>query len=118
MAIVQITNTTLKRNEMGGIPATVAVDVTDGAGIKFSNKSDGKILIIIENSGAAEGTATIEAGNGLQGVEDLVLTIGNGKKVGIVVESGKFVKMTGENRGLVVVKGSSADIKVAAIELP
>ena len=43
---------------------------------------------------------------------------GAGKTYGIVIESGKFVNVSGENKGEVIIKGESADITIQAVELP
>lgn len=119
MALASITNVELKRNEAKEVTAAVAVDGTDGAGVNFENKSDGRILLMITNSNAsASKDATIKAGDSLQGVEDLVISIPAGKTYGIVVESGKFKNVSGDNKGKVIIKGASTDIKVQAVELP
>lgn len=119
MAIVKITNTELLRNEAQEIKSAVAVDGTAGASVDYTNKSDGRILLMITNSNSsAAKKATILKGNALQGVEDLEISISAGKTYGIVVESGKFINTSGDNKGNVVIKGESTDITVQAIELP
>lgn len=118
MAQKLITSTKLKYNVASDLPTTVAATaVSDGCVIDYTAKDDGRILLIIENSGATEFTAKILKGNGLQGVEDLSITIGaNASKV-ITIESGKFVNVSGANKGKVIINGST-NLKVAAIELP
>ncbi len=92
---------------------------TDGVTVNYDNKSCGKILILISNSGEGPKKATIVKGDSLQGVEDLEISITNGKTVGIVIESGKFENVSGENKGKVVIKGEdSASLKAQIIELP
>lgn len=119
MAVVKITNTVLTRNEAKEVTASVAVDVTDGASVDYTNKSCGKILLLIENGHAsAAKKATIVKGDGLQSTKDLEVSIPAGKTYAVCVESGKFMNVSGVNKGKVVVKGESADIKVKAIELP
>lgn len=119
MAIVKIANTKLKRNEAQEITAAAAVDATAGASIDYSNQSDGKILLLINNgNSSAAKKATILKGNALQGVEDLEISIPAGKTYGIVVESGKFENVSGDNKGKVIIKGESADITIQTIELP
>jgi len=118
MAIVNITNTKLTRNEAATFPTAVAVDATAGAAIDLTNKSDGRILIIIQNIAEASKTATIKAGNGLQGVEDLEITVAASTTKCIVIESGKYKNVTGDNKGKVIIKGTDANIKIAVVELP
>lgn len=119
MAIVKITNTELLRNEAQEIKTAVAVDGTAGASVDYTNKSDGRILLMITNSNSsAAKKATILKGNALQGVEDLEITIPAGKTYGIVIESGKFINASGDNKGNIIIKGESTDITIQAIELP
>ena len=116
MSQVAITNTKLKFNEAGALPAATAMtSATDGCTVDYTGKEDGKILLILEAS--AEATAKILAGNGLQGTEDLEITLASGDKKCIVVESGKFVNVYGDNKGKLIVNGSTS-VKVAAVELP
>ena len=87
--------------------------------IDYDNKSCGKILILIANSGEGPKKATIVKGNSLQGTEDLEVSVTNSKTVAIVIESGKFENVSGENKGKVVIKGEDAEsLKVQVIELP
>lgn len=119
MAIASITNVVLARNEAKEITAPVAVDTTLGAKVDYSNKSDGRILLMLTNSGTAGAKkATILAGNSLQGTENLGISVAQGKTMAIVVESGKFMNVSGDYKDCIVIKGESTDIKVQAIELP
>jgi hypothetical protein len=118
MARVDITNTKLKLNEISAMPETEAVtNQTDGCAIDYTGKDDGKILLILENSTSSPIDIKILQGNGIQGVEDLAINIGNMEKKVIVIESGKFVNVKGELKGKVIINGSTS-LKVAAIELP
>lgn len=119
MAIAEIKNTELIRNEAKEIASAVAVDASAGASVDYTNKSDGRILLMITNSNAsATKKATILKGNSLQGTEDLEISIPAGKTYGIVIESGKFGNVYGDNKGKVIIKGESTDIKVQVVELP
>ena len=118
MAQVAITNTKLKFNEASALPAATAMtSATDGCTVDYTGKEDGKILLILESTAEATVKAKILAGNGLQGTEDLEITLASGDKKCIVVESGKFVNVYGDNKGKLIVNGGTA-IKVAAVELP
>lgn len=118
MAIAEITNVDLVRNEAKELVDAAAVDAVDGARVDYTNRSDGRILLLLTNSNASAQKATIVQGNSLQGVEDLEISIPASKTVAIVVESGKFMNVSGDNKGYVIIKGESADIKVQAVELP
>lgn len=119
MAMTKIENTKLLRNEAKEIESAVAVDVSAGASVDYTEKLDGKILLMITNSHSSESKkATILKGNSLQGTEDLEVSIPSGKTYGIVIESGKFENVSGENAGKVIIKGETTDITVQAVELP
>lgn len=119
MAVAEITNVDLVRNEAKELTDAVAVDVTDGAKVDYTNRSDGRILLLLTNSNASGAKkATILKGNSLQGVEDLEISIPQSKTYAIVIESGKFMNVSGDNKGYVIIKGESTDIKVQAVELP
>lgn len=119
MAMTEVKNTELIRNEAKEIETAVAVDINAGASVDYTNKSDGRIFLMITNGHASEDKkATILKGNALQGVEDLEITIPSGKTYGIVIESGKFANVSGDNKGKVIIKGESTDITVQAVELP
>ncbi len=117
MAIVAITKTELSRNTVSAMPATVAVDASDGASIAY-DKADHKILIILENAAGAENTGSILAGNGIQGTSDLDFTLAANSTSCIVVESGKYVNASGTNKGKLLIEGADANIKVACVVLP
>ena len=118
MAATAVTNTSLKFNEAKTLPTAVAVDATDGAAVDFSSREDGRILIILENAAAAEKAVTVLAGDSIQGVRDLAITLSANEKKVITVESGRYMHVSGDNRGCVIIKGADANVKVAAIELP
>ena len=115
--MIEVKNTELVRNEAKEIET--AVDTSAGASVDYTNKSDGRILLMITNGNESDAKkVTIVKGNALQGVEDLEISIPAGKTYGIVIESGKFENVSGENAGKVVIKGESTDITVQAVELP
>lgn len=113
-----VTNSVILRNEATVLEDAVALKTT-GLTIDYSNKSCGKILILISNSGTATKKATFVKGDSLQGTEDMVISVTNGTTIGIVIESGKFENVSGENKGKVVIKGEDAtSLKVQVVELP
>ena len=67
--MIEVKNTELVRNEAKEIES--AVDTSAGASVDYTNKSDGRILLMITNENASDTKkATILKGNALQGVED------------------------------------------------
>lgn len=117
MAIVNITKVNVPLNGAVKIPATVAITApADGAIVAYDN-ADHKVLLMIKNNGAASQNATIKKGNTIQGVTDLVLAIPTGETHCVVIESGRFVNVSGPNKGKIQIIGAT-DIQVAAIVLP
>lgn len=122
MAATEITNTVLKRNEAKAMPTAATVAKTDGALVTF-DKDDQKILLLLKNNVSnATHTAVIKAGNGLQGVSDLEVTLARGAEACVVVESGRFMDVSGDNKGKVNIVSkdttTGTQIEVRAIVLP
>ena len=109
MAVVEIKKTKLPLNEGAVIPDAVACGA-DGATVEY-DEQDGKIVLIIGTA-----AATIKAGNGIQGVADLTIPFETGKTKAVVIESGKFRNVSGDERGYIHISGTGAT--VAAIVLP
>lgn len=116
-AATAIVNTALVLNTMAVAPTPAAVEATNGALVTF-NKADGKILVILTNIAVGAKTCTLKAGNGLQGVDDLALSLTASSTNFIVIESMKYVNMTGDNKGKLVIIGEDANVKVSAVVLP
>lgn len=113
-----VTNTVLVRNEAKVLEEAVAIKTT-GVTVDYENKSCGSILLLVANTGSEAKKLTIVKGNSLQGVEDLEVSVTNGTTVGIVVESGKFINVSGENKGKVVLKSEDdTSLTVQVVELP
>jgi hypothetical protein len=110
-----------KRNELMTPVATAsmfeAVDATYGAEFEMSGRDD-KVVVLIQNAATAAKNVTIKAGNGIQGVNDYVESVPASSTTAIVLESGRFKNVSGEDKGKVIIMGASADIKVAVIVLP
>lgn len=79
---------------------------------------DYKTLLLFANAGNASATATISVGNGIQGAgENLVVTVGSGKTVGVVVDSGFYKFVSGDEKDTFEITPSAA-LSVSVIELP
>ena len=107
-----------------------------GAYFEMSERDD-KYLILVQNvaESGADKTVTIKAGNGIQGVNDLVKSdLGYGEYTWLQIESGRF-KNVKENatlkalssataadqipaKGKVFITGTDTNIKVAVFKLP
>ena len=122
MALATVTKAVVTRNASTAAPTFATCATNEGAYITF-DKDDQKILLKIKNQITnATHTAVIVAGNGLQGTADVEFTLAASTEVVTVLESGKFVNVSGDNEGKVIVKDKSTTntnaIAVAAIALP
>lgn len=109
-----------ERNKLseGFSTLTEAVDATTKQAEFKMDKRDDKILLLIQNVAVADKTVTIKAGNGIQGVNDLVATVSASSYSILAIDSGRFKNVSGDDKGKVVLEGESADIKVAVFMLP
>lgn len=122
MSATAITKTVVTRNAATAVPTAATVAKTDGALVTF-DKDDQKILLLLKNNVTnATHTAVIKAGNGLQGVSDLEITLKGSAEVVTVIESGRFMDVSGDNKGKVNIVSKDAttgtQIEVRAIVLP
>lgn len=118
----EITNTELKFNEAKAVPGAATVVKVGGAVVTF-DKNDQKILLLLKNNVTnVTHTAVIKAGNGLQGVSDLEVTLEGSAESCVVLESGRYKNVSGDNKGKVNVVSKEAtsanQIEVRAIVLP
>jgi len=122
MGATAITKTVVTRNAATAVPTAATVAKTDGALVTF-DKDDQKILLLLKNNVTnATHTAVIKAGNGLQGVSDLEITLEGSAEVVTVIESGRFMDVSGNNKGKVNIVSkdttTGTQIEVRAIVLP
>lgn len=94
-----------------------AVDATSGAELTMA-AGDDKYLILVQNAATSAKSVTIKKGNGLQGVADLTKSLEESSYTALVIESGHFKNVSGDDKGKVIITGGSADIKVAVFKLP
>jgi len=122
MGATAITKTVVTRNAATAVPTAATVAKTDGALVTF-DKDDQKILLLLKNNITnVTHTAVIKAGNGLQGVSDLEITLEGSAEVVTVIESGRFMDVSGNNKGKVNIVSkdttTGTQIEVRAIVLP
>lgn len=94
-----------------------AVDAAAGAEFAMSGRDD-KTLLLVQNAATSAKTVTVKAGNGIQGVNDLTVSVPASSTTALVLDSGRYKNVSGDDRGKVIVMGASADIKLAVIVLP
>lgn len=96
-----------------------AINAEDGAYFVMAKGGD-KYVIGIKNAVSTEAnkTITIKAGNGLQGTNDISLTLAKDEIAWVALDSGKFKNVYGENKGKVILTGTDNNLQVKVIELP
>ncbi len=110
MAEVNVALKKVEMNEGFDLPEAVALDATDGAYISFRGQ-DAKTVILLTGTGEA----VVKAGDGLQAINDLAVTVGaNG--TALELESGAYKITSGAHKGTVHITGP-ATVKVQAFEL-
>lgn len=68
-------------------------------------EGDDKMILVVNNGGDAATNLIVKAGNGIQGVADLTLTVPKGVSL-VKLESGRFKFVSGANKGKIVVKSA------------
>lgn len=118
MAVKEIKPVKLELNALSGaVTKEAPTSAADGFSIPYTGMDVKTVLLV--DGGTAGGTVTVKKGNGIQGVADTeAFTISVNEERAIVLESGKFKHVSGENKGKVIVVPSVATIKLAAVVLP
>ncbi len=86
------------RNTLAAV-ALEALTASTAKAIDWNEKDEHTVLVI---NAAAQTDLTVKAGNGIQGVTDLVLTVPKGISL-VKLESGRFKNVSGANKGKVIV---------------
>jgi hypothetical protein len=93
-------------------PALTALTANTAKAIEWP-ESDEKMVLVISASDA--NTLTVLAGNSIQGVADLSVSVPAGVSL-IKLESGRFKNVTGTNKGKIVIKSTGTPkVGVAAL---
>lgn len=93
-------------------PELEALTANTDKAIEWS-ENDQKMILVVNATAAT--TLTVKAGNSIQGVCDLTLTVPVGVSL-VKLESGRFKNVTGENKGkIVVVSPGTPKVGVAAL---
>lgn len=97
----------------------VAVDSDKIAYFEASGRDEQFVVGAYNNNTSNKKTVTIKAGNGLQSeFGDLTFSITAQKIAWVVLSSGRFKNVTGDNKGNIVIEGASTDIQLKVIRLP
>lgn len=101
------------RNNLANVELTTLTANTEKT-LDWS-ENDAKMVLVIHNSGSSATDLTVKAGNGIQGVADLALTVPVGVSL-VKLESGRFKFVSGANKGKIIVKSTGAP-KVGVVAL-
>lgn len=89
-----------------------ALTASTAKAIDWSEKDEHAVLVI---NASAQTDLTVKAGNGIQGVTDLALTVPKGVSL-VKLESGRFKNVSGANKGkVIVVSTGTPSVGVVAI---
>ena len=80
--------------------------------------NDNKIVILVTNEGSSNTDVTFHHGNGIQGCNDLVVSVDAGKTVAVNLESGRFKNVSGDLKGYAKVTAASTSVKYQVVVLP
>ena len=97
-----------------GAPTMAAPDGTLGALVRPGN--DESTLLVLTATGAL--TATIKAGDGIQGTSDLTVNFTAAGTRYLAVESGKYLITQGDDAGCIRIIPSTTGLMVGCIVLP
>ncbi len=97
------------------VTVATATAMTAQTAYDFTSK-DGKTLFIAENSTSSAVNLVIEKGDGLQATENLTLAVPGSSKICFTLESGKYKKLYGTNKGKILATGTG--IKLSTFILP
>lgn len=91
--------------------------VADKFVIDCEGGADNKTIFVVKNANAAAKELTIAKGNGIQGVNDLVMSVPAGKHAFFQVDSGAYVNATGDDAGKLIASVDSTDITLAVLQV-
>lgn len=96
-----------------------SVAISPDSGVELSVAQDHLSgLLLVFEGGASNSDVTIEAGNGIQGVEDLTFEVQSGRIVAICPETGRFKNMSGTRKGKIFIQTTAEGVRVSAYLLP
>lgn len=88
-----------------------------GTCVDISDVSDGKFALLLKNAAATDTAIvfTIKAGDGIQGVNDLTVSVAKGAMAAVSIETGRFKIVKGENKGKVRILANTSTSGSAAL---
>lgn len=116
MAVTNITMVDAPLNEAKVFAFTTPTSTTDGFEIDYAG-ADNRTAFLIENTASSEGSITFKAGDAIQGVEDVVVTVAASSKAVVWIDSGFIKNVANANKGKVIAIPSATTMHLAAVHL-
>lgn len=122
MARANITVHSLNDRNVFADITTLETALTADGGELTMNERDDKYLILAHNSATSASSLTVKAGNGIQGVSDLIHSVPASGYAIVQLDSGAYKNVTNDEtdtakKGKVIFAGAST-LKIAAFKLP
>lgn len=92
-----------------------AVDTAAGAALLWDERDD-RMTILLHNEGSSEVTVTVKAGDGIAAVCDLAVPVASKSYVHLHLDSARFKRLSGNDRGKVLLTTSGA-VSVAVLSI-
>lgn len=105
MAVATITATKIGKWNTATTLGTATSVSTDGGYLEWDDSDDKLVLML---AAAAQATVTAKAGGGIQGVNDLSVSVPASGSVLLALESGRFKQVSGSNKGRLVLETTAA----------
>lgn len=123
MAVKEISAVALAKYntfDLDSFVLTASTAAADGFLVDLGKYADHKTLLLFKNTNAGTTAykVTIKAGNGLQGTTDIEAEIDAGNTAMVVIESGRFLNVSGTKKGKVAIIPAHAEVTMAAVVLP
>lgn len=113
MAIVNVTKQSTGKPNHATAYTYQAVAAGDTVKV-LANYKD--LHTVVHVLGSAAGTIKVKAGNGYAGVNDYEFEVTNGGYTAVVLDSARFMNVTGADRGYIVMEATGA-CKIAVLEM-
>ncbi len=107
----------IKMNVAVEMTAATAVSTTAASPTYIDFSGRNLIVFAANSSSSAAANLTIKKGDGIQGVEDLVIPIAAATEIVVRPESGAFKVVSGDNAGKIGFVASASDVSVQVIEI-
>lgn len=108
----------MSKIKMNNITTPTAFDILPNTPTPIEwNGRDDKMILLVNNHNGSSSNVTIKAGDSIQGAEDLIFVMSDLGTYFITIDSGRFKKTSGENKGKIVLETSIKLTSCSVLEL-